>query len=116
KANLSYQSATAKRSLDLFNSVVISEDANQLTQSTMSQAMAETTAAEASVGQAKAQLVQAQSQVVSMQGALDKAETNLRYTTILSPIDGTVVARSIDVGQSVAASFQAATVFTIAQD
>ncbi|HWG58328.1 MAG TPA: efflux RND transporter periplasmic adaptor subunit [Candidatus Acidoferrales bacterium] len=116
KANLSYQSATAKRSLDLFNSGVISADANQLTQSTMSQAMAETTAAEASVEQAKAQLVQAQSQVVSMQGALDKAETNLRYTTILSPIDGTVVARSIDVGQSVAASFQAATVFTIAQD
>lgn len=116
KANMSYQSATAKRSLDLFNSGVISADANELTQSTMGQAQAEVSAAQAAVDQAKAQLVQAHSQVVAMTGNLNMAETNLRYTTILSPIDGTVVARNIDVGQSVAASFQAATVFTIAQD
>jgi HlyD family secretion protein len=51
-----------------------------------------------------------------MEGALRQAETNLKYTTIVSPIDGTVVARSIDVGQSVAASLQAPNVFTIAQD
>ncbi|HUC42248.1 MAG TPA: efflux RND transporter periplasmic adaptor subunit, partial [Candidatus Micrarchaeaceae archaeon] len=44
------------------------------------------------------------------------AETSLRYTTILSPIDGTVIARNIDVGQSVAASLQAPNVFTVAQD
>lgn len=51
-----------------------------------------------------------------MTGALRQAETNLRYSTILSPIDGTIVARNVTVGQSVAASLQAPVVFTIAQD
>src|ERR1700693_2902863 len=51
-----------------------------------------------------------------MEGALRQAETNLKYTTIVSPIDGIVVSRNIDVGQSVAASLQAPNVFTIAQD
>ena len=51
-----------------------------------------------------------------MEGALKAAETNLKYTTIVSPIDGTVVARNIDVGQSVAATLQAPNVFTVAQD
>jgi HlyD family secretion protein len=48
--------------------------------------------------------------------ALRVAETNLNYTVIRSPIDGTVVARNVDVGQTVAASLQAPTIFTIAQD
>ena len=51
-----------------------------------------------------------------MEGALKGAETNLKYTTIISPIDGTVVARNVDVGQSVAATLQAPQVFTVAQD
>jgi len=51
-----------------------------------------------------------------MTGALWQAETNLRYTTIVSPIDGTIVARNVVVGQSVAASLQAPVVFSIAQD
>lgn len=48
--------------------------------------------------------------------ALRFAETNLRYTKILSPVEGTVVSRAVDVGQTVAASFQTPTLFTIAQD
>jgi HlyD family secretion protein len=44
------------------------------------------------------------------------AQTNLDHSTIRSPIDGTVIARSVDVGQTVAASLQAPTLFTIAQD
>jgi HlyD family secretion protein len=44
------------------------------------------------------------------------AETNLRYTVIRAPIDGTVVSRNVDIGQTVAASLQAPTLFTIAQD
>jgi HlyD family secretion protein len=48
--------------------------------------------------------------------ALRQAQTNLGYTKIISPIDGVVVARQYDVGQTVAASFQAPTLFTIAQD
>jgi HlyD family secretion protein len=50
------------------------------------------------------------------QAALKQAETNLSYTKIVSPIDGVVVNRAFDIGQTVAASFQAPTLFTIAQD
>ncbi|HYL67778.1 MAG TPA: efflux RND transporter periplasmic adaptor subunit, partial [Candidatus Limnocylindria bacterium] len=116
QANVKYQQATAKRSQDLFASGIVSSDANELTQSTLGQAVADVNSAAAALEQAKAQLAQAASQVVSMEGALKQAETSLQYTTIVSPIDGTVVARSIDVGQSVAASLQAPNVFTIAQD
>jgi HlyD family secretion protein len=116
RANLAYQAATAKRTHDLFLAGVVSTDQNDLIQSTMGQAQADVQAAQAAVGQAKAQLQQANAQVTAMSGSLKQAETNLRYTTIVSPIDGTVVARNIDVGQSVAASLQAPNVFTIAQD
>ena len=54
--------------------------------------------------------------VAQSQAALKQAETNLSYTRILSPIDGVVVDRQYDVGQTVAASFQAPVIFTIAQD
>jgi HlyD family secretion protein len=116
QANASYQEATAKRSQDLFASGVVSADSNDLTQSTLGQAVADVKSVEAAVTQAKATLAQARSQVTAMEGALKAAETNLKYTTIVSPIDGTVVARNIDVGQSVAATLQAPNVFTVAQD
>jgi HlyD family secretion protein len=54
--------------------------------------------------------------VKSAQAALHRAETNLDYATIVSPIDGVVISRDVDVGQTVAASLQAPTLFTIAQD
>jgi len=54
--------------------------------------------------------------VEQSQAALRQAETNLSYTKIASPIDGVVVTRSYDVGQTVAASFQAPVLFSIAQD
>lgn len=54
--------------------------------------------------------------VAQQQAALEQAQTNLRYSKIASPIDGIVVNRAYDVGQTVAASFQAPTLFTIAQD
>jgi len=50
------------------------------------------------------------------QAALDAARVNLGYTNIISPVDGVVVSRSIDVGQTVAASFQTPTLFLIAKD
>ena len=52
----------------------------------------------------------------SARAALDRAKTNLDYATIVSPIDGVVISRDVDVGQTVAASLQAPTLFTIAQD
>ena len=69
-----------------------------------------------SVAAAKAALTQAVAQVQQKQAAVTVAQTNLDYTTIHAPIDGTVIARSVDVGQTVAASLQAPTLFTIAQD
>jgi len=115
-ANVKYQAATAKRSQDLFASGVVSTDSNDQVQSTLGQSEAQVQADQAGVEQAKSQLAQAKTQVISMEGALKQAETNLKYTTIISPIDGTVVVRNIDVGQSVAATLQAPNVFTVAQD
>lgn len=54
--------------------------------------------------------------VQQTQAALHQAEVNLAYTTIISPIDGVVISRNVDVGQTVAASLQAPTLFTIAED
>jgi HlyD family secretion protein len=65
---------------------------------------------------AAASVTQADAQVSQKSAAVKVAQTNLDYTTIRSPIDGTVVARNVDVGQTVAASLQAPTIFTIAQD
>ena len=65
---------------------------------------------------ARAVFHQAQAQVAELEAALERAETNLRYSVIRAPIDGVVVSRDYDVGQTVAASFQAPTLFTIAED
>jgi HlyD family secretion protein len=65
---------------------------------------------------ALASLKAAEAMVIQVHGAYDQAQTNLRYTTIRSPVDGIVVSRNVDVGQTVAASFQTPTLFTIAQD
>jgi HlyD family secretion protein len=73
-------------------------------------------AANASVDAAAANITQAQAQISQKEAAVSVAQTNLDYTVIRSPIDGTVVARNVDVGQTVAASLQAPTIFTIAQD
>jgi HlyD family secretion protein len=71
---------------------------------------------QAAVSSAAAQVKQATAQVAQKLAAVKIAQTNLDHTIIRSPIDGTVTARSIDVGQTVAASLQAPTLFTIAQD
>ncbi len=82
----------------------------------LDQAKANFDAASASVDAAAANVLQAEAQVHQKSAALEVAKTNLEYTTIRSPIDGVVVARNVDVGQTVAASLQAPTIFTIAQD
>jgi HlyD family secretion protein len=82
----------------------------------LDQAKASYDSAAASVGAAEASVAQAAAQIAQKEAAVSVARTNLEYTVIRSPIDGTVVARNVDVGQTVAASLQAPTVFTIAQD
>jgi HlyD family secretion protein len=72
--------------------------------------------ASAAVNAAVANISQAEAQVQQKEAAVSVAQTNLDYTIIRSPIDGTVVARNVDLGQTVAASFSAPTIFTIAKD
>lgn len=73
-------------------------------------------APQADVDSTRAQYEGAQAQVQQSSAALSQSETNLHYTKIVSPIDGIVVDRQYDIGQTVAASFQAPTLFSIAQD
>lgn len=65
---------------------------------------------------ASAQLNVAKAQVEQQKAALAQEETTLNYTRILSPVDGIVISRNVDIGQTVAASFQTPTLFSIAQD
>jgi HlyD family secretion protein len=92
----------AKRASEVFAQRLISETERD-------NAVATARAARASVEQAKGQLAQSQAQ-------REQARTNLRYTDILSPTDGVVISRAVNVGQTVAASLQAPVIFTIAQD
>src|SRR6478672_112191 len=87
-----------------------------MSQQQLDLAKANADTADAAVAAAKATITQAVAQVQQKQAAVTVAQTNLDYTTIHAPIDGTVIARSVDVGQTVAASLQAPTLFTIAQD
>ncbi|MFL6515342.1 MAG: efflux RND transporter periplasmic adaptor subunit [Chthoniobacterales bacterium] len=72
--------------------------------------------AQADLDQAMATLHQAEANVKIKEGALAKAKADLDHCTITSPIDGVVISRSVDVGQTVAASLQAPVIFAIAND
>ena len=85
------------------------KDANLAAQADLDTAEANVATTHAAIDGAKAQLAQASAQ-------LNTAQVNLSYTSIISPIDGVVISRSVDVGQTVAASLSAPTLFTIAQD
>lgn len=77
---------------------------------------ADADSAEAEHVVADADVLSAESAVAQAQAQVHQAELNLAYTEIVSPIDGVVISRNVDVGQTVAASFQAPVLFTIAQD
>lgn len=79
-------------------------------------ARSEVDTAETNYETAKAQINASKAQIAQTEASLKVAETNLRYTRIISPVNGIVVSRNVDVGQTVAASFQTPTLFTIAQD
>jgi HlyD family secretion protein len=89
---------------------------NVITQQELDQATVNLASARAGADAATASVLQARAQVSQKDAALAVARTNLGHTVIRSPIDGVVVARNVDVGQTVAASLQAPTIFTIAQD
>jgi HlyD family secretion protein len=79
-------------------------------------AQADLDTAEASVATSHAQVDAAKASLAQSLASLHQAQINLSYTNIVSPIDGVVISRSVDVGQTVAASLSAPTIFTIAQD
>jgi HlyD family secretion protein len=104
KAKAQAEDATrqAERAKQLADKNLIAAADRDTAVSTAAAAMAQVEASGGSVAQAQA--------------ALHSAQVNLNYTTIVSPIDGQVISRSVDVGQTVAASLQAPTLFTIAED
>lgn len=107
---------------DLVRTKVLAQDAaRQLArQRTLSErkltAQVDFDTAEANAGVANASVVAAQGKVEQTRAALHQAQVNLDYATITSPIDGVVISRSVDVGQTVAASLQTPTLFVIAED
>jgi HlyD family secretion protein len=101
---------TAKAAMDAAEAQVAAD------QSQIDAAKQTIQAAQAQVSVAQAQLSSGQAQERQAQGVLDQAKINLAHTRITAPVDGTVIARRMDVGQTVAASFAAPTIFEIAQD
>jgi HlyD family secretion protein len=73
-------------------------------------------AAEAAAAAAQAEIQSVKGSVEQARAAVEQARINLAYTVIHSPIDGVVISRDVDVGQTVAASLSAPTLFTVAED
>lgn len=116
KANLAKDQATLQQNkLDYDRAVALQRQAVN-SQQQLDQAKATYDAITAQVGSDRAAIQQAEAQVAQKTAALKVAQTNLDYTIIRAPINGTVVARNIDIGQTVAASLQAPTLFMIALD
>lgn len=123
QANLEKAEVTvsdAKRTLDrnrpLAERKVIAQSVFDTAQTNYDSAVAQQEAAKAQLESAKSQVESTKAQLEQTKAALKLAETNLRYATIRSPVNGIVISRNVDVGQTVAASLQAPTLFTIAKD
>ena len=112
-----------KRTKDLAGQGIVAVSQLDTAQATADSALASLHSAEALVEQSKAKLnvsianlEQAKAQVKQRKAAVDLARLNLLHSHIYAPIDGTVIARNVDAGQTVAASLQAPTLFVIARD
>lgn len=102
KATLAYKKNNYQRYKHLYEKNYVSKDDVELALSNYLQAQADVTATQAEVSAASA--------------SLENNLTNLRYSKITSPVDGTVISRAVDVGQTVAASFNTPTLFEVAKD
>lgn len=107
---------TLERNQKLMEMKAVAQAALDTTQTNYDSAVAQREATKAQLEVAKSQIESAKAQVEHSKAALKLAEINLRYTTIRSPVKGIVISRNVDVGQTVAASLQAPTLFTIAKD
>jgi HlyD family secretion protein len=110
-----FQAIVEQRRADLTRAQVQTEDA-RLKYERQRRLMEAGLTSQADVDGAKSTYDAARAQVDQSRAALSQANTNLRYTKITSPTDGVVVDKQYEVGQTVAASFQAPTLFEIAQD
>ena len=104
------EGVTARRDLDTAKAAVAQAAAQN------QQASAQANQAKAQAQSARSQVTQARAQAQQAAAAVQLANVNLEHTIIRAPIDGVVVARNVDVGQTVAASLQAPTLFLIAND
>jgi len=102
QADLVYKKLTLERDVSLLKSSAISQDTLDSARSAYDQDVAQVELDRANIQQ--------------QQANLGEAQVNLDYTSIISPVDGTVISRNVDVGQTVAASFQTPTLFLIAKD
>jgi len=102
KATLDYKRNNYQRYKHLYEKNYVSRDDLELAQSNYLQA--------------KAELDASMAEVSAAQATLNNNMTNLRYSKITSPVDGTVISRAVDVGQTVAASFNTPTLFEVAKD
>jgi HlyD family secretion protein len=112
-----------KRNADLTKEGVVSKNDYDTAKANADSSAAKYDQADAAVAQAEAQshsaaaaLQQAKAQLQQAVADLNRAKLNLEYCNIYSPVDGVVISRNIDVGQTIAASLQAPTLFTIAND
>jgi HlyD family secretion protein len=125
KANVSVEDTrrNLNRSLELFRRNLISASDRDSAQTAydsavaqMEAAQAQEKASEAQLDSAKAKMEAARAQIKQSEAELEVAQVNLDHTRITAPVTGIVISRNVDVGQTVAASLQAPTLFTIAQD
>ena len=107
---------TLERNKELIEKKVIAQATLDTAQTNYDTAIAQRDVAKAQLESARSQVESNRAQVEQARAGLKVADTNLRYTTIRSPVNGIVISRNVDVGQTVAASLQAPTLFTIAKD
>jgi|WetSurMetagenome_2_1015567.scaffolds.fasta_scaffold05134_4 HlyD family secretion protein len=105
-----------QRQKELMNDNLISKDDFDTAQAAIDAAVAAQNAAEAELESTQARYKADEARLAQAQASLQTARVNLEHTTIYSPISGTIISRSVDRGQTVAASMQAPTLFTIGED
>ena len=101
-ADLAYKKVTYQRDAELVKQGVVSKDVGD--------------SAFSAYNMANSQVALDRANIMQQEAALEDAQVQLNYCRIISPVDGTVVSRNVDVGQTVAASFQTPTLFLIAKD
>jgi len=105
-----------RRTKELFEQGLVTKDDYETAQANLDAAVATQKATEAQLDSTEARYKADQSRLTQAKATLETAKLNLSHTIITSPISGTVIARSVDRGQTVAASFSSPTLFTIGED